>query len=196
MMRKRALASLRAFIPDEPIAKIAELCMLEPIDSWRLWTDNLGHKMTISKNRGVILHKYKELNPKIKDIYYKSTPRQLLNISKSALIVYAQSIEEQIANIAFMLMCGNDDVLRLACLVKNEWIENQPPLSCGLKSLKVMSNNLYIADYKQIQVTSISCPLNCFAVNAWATPLPINSKLKLELLLANKLLASDILKTI
>ena len=55
---EKAFVSLKAFLPQDPqVCKIIQLCNLHPVNSWRHWTDFLGHSLIVSENKKVSIFK-------------------------------------------------------------------------------------------------------------------------------------------
>lgn len=199
MKKSKELISLEAYLPkDSEIFKIIEICDLEPIgEGWRLWTDNLGNNMIIKKNKSVVS---KKVNPIgrypfiIKDIYFKSSAKQIADNSNWVMISLAESVDGGVPNICFLWFLGKDNKLRLLCYIKDEWIENKPPLSSGINTLKTIVNNLEIKKYKVILGSNnISGPYEGNVIKTWVSPWPPEANMKLDILLTNRTIGQKIL---
>jgi len=194
----KALANVQAYLPhDSEITSIIGLCDLEPLDSWRLWTDNGGHTLIIKNNRRVIAKKDNPTNfknTKIKDIHFKSTALQISDSSKWAMVSIAKSIEDPNANICYVWFLGKDNKLRLLCFLRNEWVENQMPLSSGIYSLRTIVKHLNVDDYKVIFGSRyIKGTYSGNVIKSWATNWPPSNTLTLDMLLTNRTLLHRIL---
>jgi hypothetical protein len=195
----KALASVKAYLPeDKEIVRIIEMCDLEPAGKgWRLWTDSLGHNLIIKNNKCITS---KKVNPvsrypfKIKDIHYKSSAKQISNISKWSMISLAESQENGVPNICFLWFLGFDNRLRLLCYMKDEWIENKPPLSSGINTLRTIIKNIDEISYKVIKGSRyVSGPYEGNIIKSWVSSWPPSNNMKLDILLTNRTIGQKIL---
>ena len=195
----KALINVEAYLPDDTdILKIIRMCDLEPVgDSWCKWTDHGGHTLIIKNNRKVIAKKDAPTNRKaetIKDIHLKSSAKQIANNSQWGLISIAKSAVDPNANICYVWFLGNDEKLRLLCFLKNEWVENQLPLSSGMHTLRTVVKHLDIDDYKPIfGARYIKGTYSGDVIKSWATRWPPSKTLILDMLLTNRNLLHRIL---
>lgn len=198
-MRNVALTSVKAFLPnDNEVIKIIDMCDLDPSPkTWRLWTDGNGNNLIIRNDKTVFSKKTKPTTRYpiiIKDIYYKSSAKQISNNSKWAMVSLAESIEESIPNICFLWFLGIDDKLRLVCYMKDAWVENKSPLSSGILSLRTIIKNME-ESYKVIMGSGyISGPYEGNIVKSWAVSWPPSKNFQLDLLLTNRTIGDKILK--
>lgn len=199
MNYNKALINVKAFLPgDDEIIKIIEMCDLVPTGTWQLWTDNNGHNMVIKNNRTVTS---KKTNPIvrhpviIKDIHFKSSAKQIANNSKWAMISLAESQEDFTPNICFLWFLGFDNRLRLVCYVRDSWMENKPPLSSDINTLRSIVKNLDIEGYKVIMGSRyIKGPYAGEVVKSWAVKWPPPANMQLDILMTNKTIGEKILK--
>lgn len=198
MEYKKALVSVKAYLPeDEEIVRIIEICDLEPSGTWRLWTDDLGHNLIIKNNRSVTS---KKVNPvartpiRIKDIHFKSSAKQIADNSKWVMISLAESVEDGVPNICFLWFLGLDGRLRLLCYMKDEWVENKPPLSSGVHTLRTIVKNLDSTTYKVIKGSRyVNGPYEGNVVKTWVSTWPPSSNMKLDILMTNRTIGQKIL---
>jgi len=199
MDRSKALTNVQAYLPnDSEINDIIELCDLEPVgDSWRLWTDNGGYTLIIKNDKNVIAKKDNPTdrqNIKIKDIHFKSTAKQISNNSKWAMLSVAKNTEDPNVNMCYIWFLGKDNKLRLLCFLRNEWVENQMPLSSGIGSLRTVVQNIEIDDYKVISGSRyIKGTYSGNVLKSWATRWPPSNRVTLDMLLTNRTLLHRIL---
>ena len=190
----KAIINVKASLPeDEEIIKIIEICKLEPTNTWRLWTDNNGHNMIIKNNKTITLKKNNRQPIIVKDIYFKSSAKQIANNSKWAMISLAKNKDN--ANICFLWFLGFDNILRLMCHVKDSCMENKPPLSSGINTLKFIVKNLNVENYKTILDSRyINGPYEGNVVKSWITNWPPSENMQLDMLMTNKTISEKILK--
>lgn len=192
---EKALVSLKAFLPqDQEICKLIQLCNLQPLKDWRHWTDFLGHNLIVAESKKISIFKEHPLTPTekiITDIYYKSYPKQITKISKRAIIIFGE--EDKHGDLCFIWLIGRDDKLRLVTFAKNQWIENYPPLSCGMKTLRFIVKQLLVEQVRSIDHKNLQGPLACNLIKAWVSPIPVDKNIKLDMLLTNNVLANKIL---
>lgn len=193
----KALINVKAFLPeDNEIISIIKICDLEPLEDWKHWVDFNGNNLTIKQNKSIILTKdipTKKINKKIKDIYYKAPINSISKNSKFALIAFAKSTNSEKINICFIWFLGKDDKLRLSILLKNEWIENQPPLLTSIATIRIIIKNLNIEKFKKIKPSLIKGPLSSNIENAWVTQWPPSNNLLLDLIFTNQLMANNLI---
>lgn len=193
----KSLVNVAAFLPDDKeILEIIKLCHLQPSESWRLWHDNLGNHLNILNDRKVVSYKDLPLSPTTKiitDIHHKAPPDRLANSASQAVIFFGEG-DKITSNVAFIWLLGKDGRLRFLTFAKNEWLENHPPLIVGLKTLRVVIKNLHAQQPQTVYIKDLKGPVAATIVKGWATPWPINNNLKLEMLLANKILTSKIIE--
>jgi hypothetical protein len=192
----KSLVSLRAFIPDDQeVVQIIQLCSLYPTNSWRHWTDYLGHNLVITENKKVVVFKEHPLAPVekiITDIYHKSYPQQLAQISKRVVIAFGE--EDKFGDVCLIWFLGKDNKLRMSLFSKGQWIDNPPPLSSGVKTLRFIVKHLGVEqpeslDSKYVQSSFLACKIT----KIWGSNLPMDKNIKLDMLLQNSILASKIL---
>lgn len=196
---KKALVNIKAFLPeDKEILKIIEVCDLEPTDDWKVWTDHYGHNLIVKNNKTVTS---KTKNPiikfpiKIKDIYFKSSARQIAYNSKWVMISLAESVQDSIPNICFIWFLGVDNRLRLLCYMRNSWVENKMPLSSGVHTLRLIVKNFEVSGYKVIIGSRyINGPYEGNVVKSWVSQWPPPSNMQLDILLTNRTIGQKILK--
>ncbi len=196
---RKALVNVQAFLPDDcEITKIIEICDLEPLDSWRHWTDHNGHMLVIKNNRTVAIKKESPTADrkytKIKDVHFKSTAKQISENSKWAAFSIAKSIQYPNVNICYVWFLGLDDRLRLLCFLRNEWVENLMPLSYGIRSLRTIVRNLNVDNYKVIfGLRYIKGMYPGEEVKSWATNWYPEKVFTLDLLLTNRVILHRVL---
>ncbi|HVI39650.1 MAG TPA: hypothetical protein VM577_03235 [Anaerovoracaceae bacterium] len=193
----KSLTSLKAFLPDDQeIEEIIRLCQLYPTISWKYWTDHLGHTLSVLENKKVVILKEHPLSPTekiITDIYHKALPNRIATNSSHVLIAFGEG-DKQAYQAAFVWFLGKDNRLRMSNFSKNEWIENTSPLSSGMKSLRVVSKQIIrgpgiVSGYKDLKGA-----VPATIVKAWATPLPIDRNVKLDMLLTNNILGAKLIE--
>lgn len=193
--KDKNLESVKAFLPDDlEVIQIIQICQLYPTNSWRVWVDHLGNSLVILNDKKVISLREHPLSPSdkiITDIYQKAPPNKIAKNSKWALIAFAEG-DKNNNQLCFLWMLGNDDRLRIITYVKDGWIENYPPLGCGMKTLRTIAKHLNIEARDISNLKEIKGSVAANIINAWATSLPLSAGVKLELLLSNKILASKI----
>lgn len=173
MDRKKALASAEAFLPKDPgVIEIIKMCDLYPAnDGWRKWTDHLGNFIQIHNNKKVVSFVNNPTNPDeriITDIFYKSPPEKLFNMSQWAFISFGRD-NNDIFNICFIWLLGADDRLRLLSYSDGEWLSNSPPLICGIDNLKSILKFKNIDDYSKADILNIKGPVAAKITKSWAT---------------------------
>jgi hypothetical protein len=196
MNYNEALVNVQAYLPnDKEIIKIIEICSLTPIEgSWRIWTDNGGHLLIIKKNRKVIARRILSDNLIIKDLYHKSSAKQISKTSKFAMFSIAKTKEDSTTNICYIWFLGNDNKLRLLCFLKNEWVDNQMPLGCGLKTLRFLVRHLDIENYKAVRGhRSIKGTYTGTVEKSWLTKWEPKRTLLLDMLLTSRNMMNRIL---
>lgn len=194
---EKSIISLRAFLPDDQeIENIIRLCHLRPTISWKHWTDHLGHTLSILENRKVIILKDHPLSPSekiITDIYHKAPPNKIAANSSHAIIAFAEG-DKQSYHAAFIWFLGKDNKLRMCNFSKNEWIENTSPLYSGMKTLRIVSKQIKAGPGIIGSCKELKGPIPANVIKAWATPLPIERNIKLDMLLTNNALAVKIIQ--
>ena len=163
MDKKKAITSLTAFLPkDQEVLSIIDLCGLEPEGTgWKLWSDNMGHNLIVKNNKTVTS---KKANPVtrfpyiIKDIHFKASAKQIAENSKWVMISLAESVEDGVLNICFLWFLGIDGKLRLLCYMKDEWVENKPPLSSGVNTLRTIIKNQDVDRISRVR-TILNCAI-------------------------------------
>lgn len=123
----RSLVSLRAFYETEPhIPQMFEWLALKPISNdWRIWTDWLGHSLTIQDDKKIKVSKNPTIS--IQDLYHKASLKKLAEISNKIVIAAEEDK-------ALLWLFGLDKRLRMVRI--NKIIENLPPLNCNLFTLE------------------------------------------------------------
>jgi hypothetical protein len=162
----KCITNVKAFLPnDKEIIKIIKLCRLEPLNNnWRIWTDNSGNLLTISKNRKIHSRKTDDYSLKADDLYLKASAKDIAKISRWAMI----SIGD---NDCLLWFLGVDDRLRHVSYMSGLWTENKPPLSSGIGSLKT------IVQYIDIETV--------VGETQWAATLPLSNNIIEKILLTN-----------
>ena len=176
MKRANALASLTAFLPDQQdIIKIVELCRLFPMKkSWRKWTDHLGNYLQVHNNKRVVSfeHHPEEIkDTQVTDIFYKSHPKKIANISKHAFI--AKGENDQNEKSVFVWFLGNDDRLRLVTSNNNVWIRNYSPMICGIDTLRPIVRSLSTDKLTLVPILKITGAVASRISKSWSTPWPL-----------------------
>lgn len=194
----QALMNVSLFLPeDKEILDIIKFCQLRPSeDSWKIWHDHLGNHINISNDKKPSSYKDSPLshtNKIITDLYYKSLPKQLGSFATQTVILFGEG-DKATSNVAFIWLLGKDNRLRLLTYAKNEWIENYPPLSIGLKTLRTIVRNLKIKQNQAINTLDLKGPVAATILKGWVSNWPPDNKLKLEMLLVNKILTAAIIK--
>jgi hypothetical protein len=198
----KALSNVKALFDNNNLIKIIKYCDLSPDQNcWRVWRDNCGYKLTIGKDKRIIIKNDFESgkNKIVKDIFFNSSPEKISEISERAYISFAKSflVEDGILeNICFMFMFGYDKRLRFLSLIKDEWIKEVSPLAVGIKYLtkivsvidmedneSIINNIFYLNGVYQAQITK-----------SWLSNWKPSKKIQLDLLLTNKTLANKLLK--
>ena len=195
--KEKAMVNVKAFLPDdEEIIDIIRLCDLSPDNDWKRWVDSNGNALTIQNNKKIITQKEKlsKNNNLIKDIHLKASANQISDVSKLALFAQAEATTGNFANICFIWFWGEDDRIRHLCFMRNEWVENQPPLNAGLLSLRALIRNKNISDYKMLASRYIKGSYPSKIKNAWICKWKPSSALKLNMMLANKTLMQRVLR--
>jgi hypothetical protein len=204
--RETAIVNVKAFLPeDKEIIQIIDMCNLDPDgDSWLKWSDSNGNYLYIKKDKTVVSNKEsptKKRTRLIKDIHFKAPIDVISKNSKWALICFAetvnirQGIKSALSgiNIAFIWFLGIDNKLRLTTFIQNEWIENQPPLTTGITTLRTIVKHLNISNYCMIKIADIKEPLSvAFAKKVWATPWPPSKNMILDMMLTYQPLARHV----
>lgn len=200
MHRAQALESVKAFLTnDKDIEIIIALCHLYPSNnSWRKWTDHLGNYIQIHNTRKVTSVTNSVSNKDdniITDIYFKSHPKKISSISKWAFISFGRD-NDNIFNVCFVWFLGCDDRLRLLSFSKDRWARNQPPLICGVETLKPIIRNIGVESYRQADILRLKGPLAANMTKSWATVWPPSDDLKESIMFFNEDLGAKIINSL
>lgn len=197
MKLNEALSSVKASLPnDNDILKIIDICQLFPKEnSWRTWIDGQGNCITLTQNKKIICSKYKLLTYEdtvITDLYCRAPIEKLSKCSTWVFIIFGKDIDSGI-DVIYIWFLGIDNRLRLSYFDGKNWIENQPPLSCGIKTLQVLVKNFDISDYNVVLNGQLcdNKQVNLSIAMKW----PPSSSAKSELLLNNNDLAQKVFDT-
>ena len=144
-MTSKEIASARALIGNH-FEKIAQMCNLIPVNSWKVWKDEFGNELTFGK-RKVKINK-KKYKYQIKDLYIKSKLKEVLQISYSLLVINYDHFD-------IYFCVGSDGVLR----VRDSSDNVIPVLLFGFEVLEFISKN-YLEEYKEIQNLEIFSNFN------------------------------------
>jgi hypothetical protein len=106
------------------VIDIMLLCRLYPIDDWRHWTDHCGQTLSIADDKKLSIIKNKSKEYIITDLYYKSYPKQILDISDKAVL-----------NDNNIWALGKDNRLRSLLYKDKVWINCAPLSSFNIKEL-------------------------------------------------------------
>lgn len=179
MEKSKALASLKAFLSEESyVIKIIELCNLYPVEnSWKKWTDHLGNFITIYKNKKVNSSENqfkKSKKIQVTDIFYKTKPLDIAKKSKQAFIAIGKNSQKN--QIVLVWFLGKDDRLRLVISCDGKWIQNHPPMICGIETLHTIVNNLHVTELTEIPALNITGAITAEILKSWATPWPLLEK--------------------
>lgn len=192
---EKEIESVKAYLPnDAEILKIIQICQLYPTASWKSWTDHLGNSLNILNDKKVLSLREHPLAPTdkiITDIYHKAPPDRISKNSKWAFIAFGEG-DKQNNSLCFIWLLGNDDRLRLITYYKDGWIENYPPLGCGMKTLRTIVKHIGIESDNIPNLKEIKGSTAANIIKAWSTPWPPSANIKLDLLLTNKILASKV----
>ena len=109
------------------------------------------------------------------------------------IIIFLSMIMAVISLFCFIWFMGHDDKLRMLSLIKNDWTENQLPLTAGITALRSIIKNLNVSNYTVVNHRNIKLPYNCNIVKTWATIWPPTNDLILDMLLTHQLLTKKIL---
>lgn len=176
MKRSKALASLKAFLPEQgDVIQIVELCRLFPMkDSWRKWTDHLGNFLQVHNNKKVVSfeHHPEEIKDvKVTDIFYKSHPSKIAQISKHAFIATGKDDHDN--QIVFIWFLGNNDRLRLVTSCNGEWIQNYSPMICGIDTLRPIIRSLSSEKLIRVPILKVTGTVAAQISKSWSTPWPL-----------------------
>jgi hypothetical protein len=188
---------VRAAYPEDlEVVKIIEICHLYPQEDWRHWTDYQGYHLTLTQDQRVLINRNYVLSSDqtiITDLYHKAPVSKLSQESFWAFIVFGEGNESQ-EEIIYLWLLGRDQRLRLACFDHGDWLEPQPPLSCGIQTLRVLVKNFDVTNFREVLNHQLQGPVPAQVLKAWATIWPLKNDFKLELLANNKRLADQLLQ--
>jgi len=194
--RKQAVENVKAFLPHSPeIATIIEICDLYPLNSWKSWTDHLGNYLKITNKKkinSIVNSSSNKIDTLVTDLYFKAHPKKLSKMSTWGFVSFGRDNDNEM-NISFIWLFGRDKRLRLISLSKNEWNKNQPPLSCGINTLRPIVKNINVFDYLAVDILRIQGPIAAKITKSWATIWPPNNKLKEKMLYFNEDLSNKII---
>jgi len=146
MNKIQSLESLKAFLKDRnDFISIIEMCNLEPIDSWKCWTDNMGNTISISVKNNKLSISKNNLKIKISDLFHKNHPKTLVAKSKQQLVLYKD-------NCVIIFLFGYDNRLRVT-QYNSIWKVKSPldyKISLLQKVVKTFLNNK-IENFKEYQ---------------------------------------------
>ena len=169
--RRRHLENLKAFLPDLPIEDLVMCCDLQPLKTWREWTDHLGNFIQVYENKRIRTFVDHEAEERITfDLYFLSHPKNIAEISKRALIAYGEG-----KWVVWFL--GKDKKIRLVSY-NNDWNKNSPVLSCGMESTIIVLNYLASDLSGEVDILSLRGPNNEVLERAWLYDWPLKEKIK------------------
>ena len=192
----RNLVSLKAFLPnDKHVENIIKMCNLSPTDDWKIWTDQNNNNIIAKKNKTIHVKNTDINNQILRDIYFKSHPKQIFNNSKVVMFIFIEQQDVDIPERSFVLFIGEDEKIRLSCYIKGEWSENKLPLAAGIQTLRTL------IDHKNIESCAIyngnkyaEIPNEGKVIKVWISKTPIQEDIILDMLMTNKILSDKILK--
>jgi len=142
-----ALASARAFLDDKKFDTIVQICALKSRNDWRVWYDENNNYLRLHKNGSIHIYPSNEIEIDTNDIYRKSKPDQIANVSCWALLGFGR--EDSV-----IWFIGNDRRLRVSCFQNEHWIRNQLPLLSGVPILKLIAERMTILPKQQVELDS------------------------------------------
>jgi hypothetical protein len=195
----KKLVSIKAFLPDDKhLENIITMCNLVPTDDWKIWTDEISSLLIAKTNKNIRVKKINPLNINkqiVKDIYFKSHPKQIYNNSNVVMFVFLDKNNANIPDSSFVLFVGEDKKIRLSCYIKDEWYENRPPLTAGTLTLRTIIDNKDIDSYKIYNGSRYAqIPNEGIATKVWISKVPIHNNVILDMLITNRTLSQKILK--
>jgi len=195
MKKEQAFESVKAYLPrNKEIIKIIEVCDLYPMDdSWKKWTDHLGSYIHIFSKKNIKSFIYSPFDKSeriVTDLYFKSHPNKISEISKWAFISFGK--DSSVLNICFLWLLGKDNRLRLLSYSNGKWQKNYPPLISGIDTLHPIIKYLNVNSYKKVDILRIKGPVASNMTRSWVTVWPPCKKLKQELLLTSKELGNAV----
>ena len=95
---------------------------------------------------------------------------------------------------AFIWFMGYDARLRLMAISNRTWLENSPPLSCGIDTLRPILRDLNVEGYRVADILNIKGPVPATMLRSWATTWPPSEKLKQEMISFSSELGEKIIK--
>lgn len=192
--RIKALANVEAYLSRNDVFNIIKICNLYPINTWRQWTDLMGNSINIiNKNKIKSTSNSLENNERtVTDLYYRSPPAMISKMSKWAFISFGRGNNN--INVVFIWFLGKDERLRLLSITDDKWNVNQPPLMCGLDTLRPIIRNLNIDNYCRADILRVVGPDAAKITRSWATIWPSSDSFKNEILSFNHFLGSKIIK--
>lgn len=130
-MREKLINSVKAFLPrDKEVVNIIRLCDLFPTTSWKFWIDSFGNTLRVHDNKQLSWKKSKITSGIVTDIFIKSHPVKIANKSYWSFFYFDQ---EDI----YIYFFGKDNKLRLVHYHKDRWKKNIPPLTKGIRHLRL-----------------------------------------------------------
>lgn len=178
--RSEFLVTIEAFLPKHPdVINIIKICHLFPVKSWRGWTDHHGNYLKVSNKKKIVSVTNDPTKEEviITDIYFKAPPKTISDISKWAFISFGRGNEDEL-DICFLWFLGYDERLRLLSYSKDKWNRNQPPLICGLDTLRPIVRCLDVEDYMRADILRVNGPDAARVTASWATKWPPSEKFK------------------
>lgn len=123
------VASARAFLVNEPIEEMINLCYLVPIGDWKTWGDEYGNILKIGENKSLRIYKdFCKVKSCPSDLFLFALPDSIAKFSSWAMLAGE-----------VLWMVGFDSRLRMMIFDGKIWLGNFPPLLSGIDALKVIS---------------------------------------------------------
>lgn len=175
MNKNRLIASARNFINNDNLETIINICNLKPLnnDDWKIWVDNEGNKLHLTKTKRIITKKNKyNIKLDTKDIYRKALPESIYRYSYWGLFIIGE-------NKSILNLLGNDGILR-SCYIKNgEWKYNFPSSLLGFDILNAIANRYLDEEFAEIKnIKRIYYPNNFKIEKIFSTSLENKSKIE------------------
>jgi hypothetical protein len=187
---KRHIDLAKAYAEVPELDFIIKSCRLKPykilfenkenkISLFNLWCDEFGNTLDLNnKKLKITLNNLKLNKNKIvcTDIYFGLSIDKVYKFSK-LIYIFCGKEEDLNSECAFIAFLGIDNYLRCFMYLYDEWI-NISPLYLGLNNLKLLSNNL---DLKYFININNNYPIHCSTGKAWLSYCPISDEIKSEL---------------